>query len=434
MTDSALPVSRRMRPARNIVGTVRPPGDKSISHRYALLAAVADGRTTIRNFSSAADCASTLGCLRELGVEIRTEGGAALIEGAGLAGLRVPRQTMDAGNSGSTIRMLSGILAGQSFTSSISGDESLRRRPMSRVMEPLRQMGAEISARDGNYAPLEIRGRPLRAIHYRPPVASAQVKTAVLLAGLSAEGATVVEEEVKTRDHTELALVEFGAQLTRARRSVRVEGRQRLRGGEFQVPGDISSAAFFLVAALLFPESNLLVENVGLNPTRAALLDFLTGLGANIRISRVDSSAGERVGDLHVSGGSLKGGRVGPELAPALIDELPVLAVLGTQTEEGLSISGAQELRVKESDRIATLAENLRRMGARVEERPDGMEVLGGQRLRGARLDSFGDHRIAMAFSVAALVAEGETLLDGADAAQVSFPAFYDVLDRVAER
>ena len=434
MTDSALLASRRIRPARNIVGTVRLPGDKSISHRYALLAAIADGRTTIRNFSSAADCASTLSCLHELGVEIRTEGGAVLIDGAGLAGLRAPRQTLDAGNSGSTIRMLSGILAGQSFTSSISGDESLRRRPMGRVMEPLRQMGAEISAREENYAPLEIHGRPLRAIQYRPPVASAQVKTAVLLAGLSAEGATVVEEEVKTRDHTELALVEFGAQLTRARRSVRVEGGQRLRGGEFQVPGDISSAAFFLVAALLFPESNLLVENVGLNPTRAALLDFLTGLGANIRISRVESSAGELVGDLHVSGGSLKGGRIGPDLVPALIDELPVLAVLGTQTEEGLSISGAQELRVKESDRIATLAENLRRMGARVEERPDGMEVLGGQRLRGAQLDSFGDHRIAMAFSVAALVAEGETLLDGADAAQVSFPEFYDVLDRVAER
>ena len=434
MTDSALPVSRRIRPARNIVGTVRLPGDKSISHRYALLAAIADGRTTIRNFSSAADCASTVGCLRELGVEIRAESGAVLIEGAGLAGLQAPQQTMDAGNSGSTIRMLSGILAGQSFTSSISGDESLRQRPMGRVMEPLRQMGAEISARDGNYAPLEIRGRPLRAIHYHPPVASAQVKTAVLLAGLSAEGATVVEEEVKTRDHTELALVEFGVQFTRARRSVRVEGGQRLRGGVFQVPGDISSAAFFLVAALLFPESNLLVENVGLNPTRATFLDFLTSLGANVRISRVDSSAGELVGDLHVSGGPLQGGRVGPDLVPALIDELPVLAVLGTQTEQGLSISGAQELRVKESDRIATLAENLRRMGARVEERPDGMEILGGQRLHGARLDSFGDHRIAMAFSVAALVAEGETLLDGADAAQVSFPEFYDVLDRVAER
>ena len=434
MTDSALPVSRRIRPARNIVGTVRLSGDKSISHRYALLAAIADGRTTIRNFSSAADCASTLGCLRELGVEIGIESGTVLIEGAGLAGLRAPQQTMDAGNSGSTIRMLSGLLAGQNFASTISGDESLRRRPMGRVMEPLRQMGAGISAREDNYPPLEIRGRPLRAIHYHPPVASAQVKTAVLLAGLSAEGTTVVEEEVKTRDHTELALVEFGARFTRSQRLVRVEGGHRLRGGEFQVPGDISSAAFFLVAALLLPESNLLVENVSLNPTRAALLDFLTGLGADIRIIRVESLAGEIVGDLHVSGGPLNGGRIGPDLVPVLIDELPVLSVLGTQTEEGLSISGAQELRVKESDRIATVAENLRRMGARLEERPDGLEIPGGQRLHGARLDSFGDHRIAMAFAVAALVAEGETVLDRADAAQVSFPEFYDVLERLAER
>ena len=422
------------RPALNIMGTVRLPGDKSISHRYALLAAIADGRTTIRNFSSAVDCASTLGCLRELGAEIAVESGAVLIEGAGLAGLRAPQRMMDAGNSGSTIRMLSGILAGQHFPSTISGDESLRRRPMGRLIDPLRQMGADVTAAEDNYAPLEFRGRPLRAIHFHPPVASAQVKTAVLLAGLSAEGTTVVEEPVKTRDHTELALVEFGAQLNRSRRSVRVEGGHPLRGGEFQVPGDISSAAFFLVAALLFPESNLLVENVGLNPTRAAVLDFLSGLGAAIRISRVESLAGEIVGDLHVSGGRLKGGRIGPDLVPALIDELPVLAVLGTQTEQGLSISGAQELRVKESDRIATVAENLRRMGAHVEERPDGLEIPGGQRLHGARLDSFGDHRIAMAFAVAALMAEGETSLEGADTAQVSFPGFYDVLDRVAER
>ena len=317
------------------MGTVRLPGDKSISHRYALLAAIADGRTTIRNFSSAVDCASTLGCLRELGVEIASESGAVRIEGAGLTGLRAPQRMMDAGNSGSTIRMLSGILAGQHFPSTISGDESLRRRPMGRVIDPLRQMGADVTAREENYAPLEFRGQPLRAIHFHPPVASAQVKTAVLLAGLSAEGTTVVEEPVKTRDHTELALIEFGAQLNRSRRSVRVEGGHRLRGGEFQVPGDISSAAFFLVAALLLPESNLLVENVGLNPTRAAVLDFLSGLGAAIRISRVESLAGEIVGDLHVSGGRLKGGRIGPDLVPALIDELPVLAVLGTQDGAG---------------------------------------------------------------------------------------------------
>ncbi len=434
MSDSLSPSTRTIQPARNILGTARLPGDKSISHRYAILGAIAEGRTTIDGFSSAADCASTLDCLRELGLEIARQGSTVRIEGAGLAGLREPKRTLDAGNSGSTIRMLSGVLAGQGFPATLTGDESLRRRPMGRVIEPLRQMGAQISARDGNYAPLEIRGGRLRAIHYIPPVASAQVKTAVLLAGLLAEGATVVEEKLKTRDHTELALVEFGAEITVGYRSVQVEGGHPLRGGEFRVPGDISAAAFFLVAALLFPESNLHLEKVGLNPTRAALLDFLKSLGADIRISNIESVAGELIGDLHVSGGPLSGGRIGRDLAPALIDELPALAVLGAHTQGGLSISGAEELRVKESDRIATVAENLRRMGARVEERPDGLEIPGGQRLRGARVSSFGDHRIAMAFSVAALAAEGETVVEGAEAAQVSFPEFYDSLERVLER
>ncbi len=417
------------------MGTVRLPGDKSISHRYAMLGGIAQGRTSIRNFSSAADCASTLECLRTLGLSVRNDADAVSIEGAGLGGLKAPGQMLDAGNSGSTIRMLSGILAGQSFGSAITGDESLRRRPMRRVIVPLREMGARISAREDNFAPLEIRGGRLRAIQYRLPVPSAQVKTAVLLAGLFAEGETVVEEDVKTRDHTELALAEFGAAVTRQGKSVRVEGGRELRGAEFFVPGDISSAGFFLVAALLFTDSNLVLENVGLNPTRAALLDFLAATGADIRISRMESVAGELVGDVHVSGaGRLKGGKIGPDLAPALIDELPVLAVIGTQTEQGLAISGAQELRVKESDRIATVAENLQRMGAQVEERPDGLVVPGGQRLRGAEVDSFGDHRIAMAFSIAALVAEGETVIHGAEAAQVSFPEFYETLERIVER
>jgi len=434
-TGSPASAPRVIRPARNIVGTVRLPGDKSVSHRYAMLGGIAQGRTSIRNFSSAADCASTLECLRALGVSVRSDAGAVSIEGAGLDGLKAPGQMLDAGNSGSTIRMLSGILAGQGFRSAITGDESLRRRPMRRVIQPLREMGAQISAHGDNYAPLEIRGGRLRAIQYRLPVPSAQVKTAVLLAGLFAEGETVVEEEVKTRDHTELALAEFGASVTHQGKSVRVEGGRSLRGAELFVPGDISSAAFFLVAALLFPDSNLVLENVGLNPTRATILDFLAGMGGDVRISRVESMAGELVGDLHVSGAvRLKGGEIGPELVPALIDELPVLAVMGTQTEQGLAISGAQELRVKESDRIATVAENLRRMGVQVEERSDGLVVPGGQRLRGAELDSFGDHRIAMAFSIAALVAEGETVIRGADAAQVSFPEFYETLERIVER
>jgi len=432
-------MDRIIRPARNVLGAVQLPGDKSISHRYAMLGAIAEGRTTIRGFSSAADCESTLGCLRQLGVAIHREGSEVQIEGAGLGGLRapesgVPQPMLDAGNSGSTVRMLSGILAGQPFLARITGDDSLQRRPMDRIMEPLRRMGAEIAARDGRYAPLEIRGGRLRAIRYRPPVASAQVKTAVLLAGLFAEGETVVEEEIRTRDHTELALIEFGADIRMESNGIRVRGGRVLRGGQFRVPGDLSSAAFFLVAALLFPGSNLVLHNVGLNPTRARLLDFLSSQGADVRISNLESVRGELIGDLHVTGGPVKGGLIGADLVPALIDELPVLSVLGAHSELGLSISGAQELRVKESDRIAAVAENLRRMGARVEERPDGLEIPGRQRLAGATIDSFGDHRIAMAFSIAALAAEGQSRIEGAEAAQVSFPEFYDILDSITEQ
>lgn len=425
-------------PARNLLGMVRLPGDKSISHRYAMLAAIAAGRSTIRGYSSAADCASTLGCLRALGVPVSRDDSSqpatVTIEGKGLSGLCAPASALDAGNSGSTIRMLSGILAAQAFTSTITGDESLERRPMRRIVDPLREMGAEIQARDGNYPPLEIRGRRLHGIHYHLPVASAQVKTAVLFAGLFAHGRTTAEEDIKTRDHTEIALAQFGAVVESGRRTATVEGGHTLRALELHVPGDISSAAFFLAGALMFPDSNVTIQNVGLNPTRTKLLDFLNGMGADLRLSNVESVNGELIGDLHVSGGELIGGEIGPQLAPALIDEIPILAVLGTQSRNGLAISGAQELRVKESDRIATVAENLRRMGAQVEERPDGMVVAGGQQLRGARLDSFGDHRIAMAFSIAALLARGETVIADAQSAQVSFPEFFDTLSRVTER
>jgi 3-phosphoshikimate 1-carboxyvinyltransferase len=431
-------MERIIQPARDLLGTVHLPGDKSISHRYAMLAAIAQGRSLIHGFSSAADCASTLSCLRALGVRIEAvempnQPRALVIDGVGLDGLREPAGILDAGNSGSTLRMLSGILAAQSFTTTITGDASLARRPMRRIVEPLRQMGAELAAREGDFPPLQIRGRRLRGIHYRLPVASAQVKTAVLFAGLLAEGSTTVEEESQTRDHTELALGEFGARIGTAPHSATVEGGHPLKARELHVPGDLSSAAFFIAAALMFPGSNVTIPNVGLNPTRTKLLDFLSGIGADIRISNVESVNGELLGDLHVSGGELPGGEIGPGLAPALIDEIPVLAVLGSRTRDGLAISGAQELRVKESDRIASVVENLRRMGARVEERPDGMLIPGGQRLHGARVESFGDHRIAMAFAIAALVAEGETVIEGADAAQVSFPEFYDVLQGIVE-
>jgi 3-phosphoshikimate 1-carboxyvinyltransferase len=439
-------MDRRIVPAKNISGGLRLPGDKSISHRYALLSAMAEGQTSIRNYSPGADCASTLTCLEQLGVVVsrrrngsgpereRSAAEELVIEGRGLGGFQPPRERLQAGNSGSTIRMLSGLLAGHLFRSVISGDESLERRPMKRIMEPLQQMGAQITARDGNYPPLQIAGMRLRGIHYRLPVASAQVKSCVLLAGLLAEGETAVTEPVQTRDHTEIALAEFGATMNRGRRTASVQGGHALKALKLAVPGDISSAAFFLCAALLFPSADLYLQDVGLNPTRTALLDFLSGMGAQVKMLNIGETTGELVGDIHVTGGPLRGGSIAAEMVAALIDEIPVLAVLGTQTEEGLTLRNAEELRLKESDRIATIAENLRRMGAEVEVRPDGFDIPGRQRLCGAELDSFGDHRIAMAFTVAALVAGGESLLHNCEAASVSFPEFFDELEKITER
>ena len=434
-------------PAKSITGGLRLPGDKSISHRYALLGAVAEGETTIRNYAPGADCASTLGCLKQLGVgitrrRVATETGEPVEEiviegrgeGRGLRGLQAPQEELDAGNSGSTMRMLSGLLAGHPFRSVLTGDESLRRRPMKRIIEPLERMGAKIAAREGNFPPLQIDGGPLRAIDYRLPVASAQVKSAVLLAGLLAEGETTVEEPVATRDHTEIALAQFGAAMVRKHRRTSVQGRCRLQGQKLVVPGDISSAAFFICAALMFQSSNLYLQDVGLNPTRTGLLDLLCSMGAEAKVLNLGEVAGELVGDIHVSGGSLRGGCIEGEMVASLIDEIPVLAVLGTQTEEGLIVRNAEELRLKESDRIATVAENLRRMGASVQEHPDGLEIAGRQQLQGAELDSFGDHRIAMAFAVAALAAHGESILRASDAAVVSYPNFFEQLEKVVER
>lgn len=416
-------------PSGPLRGTVRLPGDKSISHRYAILAALAEGPTRIENYSSGADCASTLGALAALGVRIERQGSQVVLHGRGLKGLEAPRETIDAGNSGSTIRMLSGVLAAQPFTSRIGGDASLSRRPMDRIIQPLRQMGAVIRAREGRFPPLEIDGRPLSPITYSLPVASAQVKTCVLLAGLFAPGETTVIEPVPTRDHTEIALREFGAAIDVEGRRITVRGPARLEPGEFQVPGDLSSAAFFLVAATLVPGSRIVLEQVGLNPTRAALLDFLLSLGADIRVLGVERRHGELVGDLEVRSAPVRGGLIEKALTAALIDEIPVLAVLGARSEEGLEVRDAAELRVKETDRIASVAENLRRMGARIETREDGFFVPGRQNLSAAELDSFGDHRIAMAFAVAALVASGPCRIENAEAASVSFPEFFDRLN-----
>ncbi|MCS7315894.1 MAG: 3-phosphoshikimate 1-carboxyvinyltransferase [Bryobacterales bacterium] len=425
-------MTRTIRPAARLCGSLRLPGDKSISHRYAMLAAIAEGTTRIRNFSSGADCASTLGALAALGVRIERSGNEVVVHGQGLDGLRAAETALEAGNSGSTMRMLAGILAGQPFRTVIAGDDSLSRRPMDRIIRPLESMGARIRAREGRYPPLEIEGARLRPIEYELPVASAQVKSCVLFAGLYAEGVTAVVEPVRTRDHSEIALREFGAEVNVEGRRISVRGRPRLHACELEVPGDLSSAAFFLAATLLVPGSELLIEGVGLNPTRAALLDFLAAQGASLRVLRLEQRAGEPVGDALVRHSRLRGGVIEGALTAALIDEIPVLAVLGAASEEGLVVRDAAELRVKETDRIATVAENLRRMGIVVEVAPDGLRVPGGQRFRAARLDSFGDHRIAMAFAVAALAADGECAIEGAEAAAISFPEFFDLLEELA--
>jgi 3-phosphoshikimate 1-carboxyvinyltransferase len=424
---------RKISPASAISGSILLPGDKSISHRYAMIAAIAEGDTRITNYSTGADCHSTLGCVRALGIEVEGQGTEFVIHGKGLDGLRASNADLDAGNSGSTIRMLSGILAAQPFRSRIFGDESLSRRPMQRIMKPLAEMGARIHAREEKFPPLEIEGARLHPIDYTLPVPSAQVKTCVLFGGLFAEGTTSVTEPVKSRDHTEIALREFGANLTVERKKITLEGRPKLTGREVAVPSDLSSAAFFLVAALLVPGSRLTIRGVGLNPTRSALLDFLTGMGAKIRIPELASQNGELVGEILVESGPLRGGVIEGGLTAALIDEIPVLAVLGAATEEGLTVKDAGELRVKETDRIRTVVDNLRRLGVAAEELPEGMVIPGRQNFRAAEFDSFGDHRVAMAFAVAALRAKGESVINGAEAASVSFPEFWDTLSRCAQ-
>ncbi len=402
-----------------------------------MLASIAEGRSEIHNYSTGADCASTVACMRALGVPIEHNGDRVTIEGVGLDGLRQPSEALDAGNSGSTIRMLSGILAGQPFETRIFGDESLSRRPMQRIMTPLTAMGAAIEARDGNYPPLVIRGGKLQPIDYTSPVASAQVKTAVLFAGLFAEGTTSVTEPVATRNHSEIALRELGADIKVDGLRVVVQGRPRMKGRRLEVASDVSGAAFFLVAGLLLPGSDLTIEGVGLNPTRTALLDVLRSMGAEIEVTRSEERNGEIVGDLRVRrpsrGPAVEGGVIAGETTAGVIDEIPVLAVLGACSRQGLEIRDAAELRVKETDRIATVVENLGRMGVEVVAGPDFMKIPGGQKLRAAELDSFTDHRIAMAFVVAALAADGPCTMRGAEAASVSFPEFYDVLERLRQ-
>ena len=417
-------------PATALTGSIALPGDKSISHRYAMIGAIAEGETRISNYSTGADCHSTLGCLRGLGADMDVSGTDVVIRGKGLDGLREPSADLDAGNSGSTIRMLSGILAAQPFRTRIFGDESLNRRPMQRIMGPLAAMGAHIQAAEDKFPPLEIQGSRLHPIEYPLPVPSAQVKTCVLFAGLFAEGETVVVEPVRSRDHTEIALREFGADLTVDRSRISITGRPKLTGRPLVVPSDLSSAAFFSAAALMVPGSRLSITGVGLNPTRSALLDFLIGMGARIRVPALESVNGELSGEIEVQYSQLRGGVISGALTAALIDEIPVLAVLGALTEEGLTVRDAGELRIKETDRIRTVAGNLRLMGVHAEELEDGLIVPGRQRFRAGSVDSFGDHRIAMAFAVAALCAGEKSIIRNAEAASVSFPEFWETLFR----
>lgn len=419
-----------IQPAKSLSGAIRLPGDKSISHRWAMIAGLAEGKTTIHGYSTGEDCHSTLGILKRLGIDVDDQGSEVSIMGKGLDGLNAPSEALDAGNSGSTIRMMSGILAGQPFTSHIHGDESLSKRPMQRVMTPLAEMGATIIATDGKYPPLEIRGTALKAIDYATPVASAQVKTCVLFAGIFCDGQTIVREPVKTRDHSELALRMFGADIKSVGNVITIQGRPKLVGKELTVPGDLSSSAFFLSAALMVPDSNLVIGGVGLNPTRTALLDYLAGIGAEIKVLNVGEQHGELVGDIMVRGRVKKAGLISGALTAQLIDEIPTLAVLGAATG-GLDVRDASELRIKETDRIATVAENFKRAGVEIEVREDGFTVPGNQKFHGAQFDSFGDHRIAMAFAVAGLVADGPSEILRAEAASVSFPEFYSTLRKI---
>lgn len=420
-----------IKPAAKIGGTVSVPGDKSISHRLGMLGAVARGATIIRNFAASVDCRSTLECLRRLGVKIDQTGSTVAVHGRGLQGLQAPSQELDAGNSGTTVRLMSGIVAGLPFESTFIGDESLSRRPMKRIIDPLRRFGAVIQARDENYLPLKIKGGPLHALDFAMPVASAQVKSAVLLAGLQARGTTKVHEPVPSRNHTEVALAQFGAHIQSEGNVIEIEGGHELQGKDFTVPGDLSSAAFFIAAALAVPNSKLRLTSVGLNPTRTGLISLLEEVRARVSVSNLSDENGEPVGDITVESSELAGMDIGGAWIPNIIDEIPMLAVLGTQTRKGIRIRDAAELRAKESDRIRAVAKNLRALGAQVEEYPDGLFVPGGQRLHGGTVDSFDDHRIAMAFAIGALFADGPVTIERPECVAISFPGFFELLDQV---
>lgn len=418
-------------------GKVSVPGDKSISHRCIMFGSIAEGITEVHNFLKGADCLATIRCFRAMGIEIEENTDTIIVHGKGLHGLSAPKDVLDVGNSGTTTRLLSGILAGQSFESKLSGDESLNSRPMKRIMDPLTQMGANISSilRNG-CAPLYITPGRLHGIHYDSPVASAQVKSCILLAGLYAEGETSVTEPSLSRNHTELMLREFGADIrtthalnsTEATASIRPCGR--LFGQKITVPGDISSAAYFIAAGLIVPDSEILIENVGINPTRAGILKVCEDMGGNITLLNERTEGGEKIADILVKTSSLHGITIEGDIIPTLIDEIPVIAVMAAAAEGTTIIKDAEELKVKETDRIETVTDNLKAMGCNVTPTADGMIITGGK-LKGASIHTLLDHRIAMAFSIAALVAEGNTKILDSKCVDVSYPTFYDTFEQL---
>lgn len=420
--------------AKSIHGEITIPGDKSISHRAIMLGSIADGTTEITNFLQGADCLSTIACFKQMGVSIENSVDKVVIKGNGLHGLTAPKNILDVGNSGTTTRLMSGILAAQNFTCSLNGDASIQKRPMGRIITPLSQMGASITSLKGNdCAPLEITGKPLHAIHYDSPVASAQVKSAILLAGLYAEGTTSVTEPSLSRNHSELMLSAFGANVTSEGTTATITTAERLQGQSVIVPGDISSAAYFIVAGLIFPNSEVLIKNVGINPTRDGILRVCKAMGATISYENERTVSGEPVADLLVCSNSLTGTTIGGDIIPTLIDEIPAIAVLACFAEGTTIIKDAQELKVKESNRIDEMVNNLAKMGADITATDDGMIIHGGKPLHGATINSKLDHRLAMSFAIAGLMADGETDIQGAEVVETSFPTFYKDLDRLCK-
>jgi 3-phosphoshikimate 1-carboxyvinyltransferase len=426
-------MGKQLTPIQSLNGTIKVPGDKSISHRAVMFGSIAEGKTTINGFLTGEDCLSTISCFKKLGVNIEQDNEQVTVNGKGISGLKPPTEDLYVGNSGTTIRLMLGILANTPFTSVLTGDESIAKRPMNRVTQPLKQMGAEIEGNEsGNKVPLQIKGGKTKGFHYHSPIASAQVKSAIILAGLKGDGTTSVTEPLKSRDHTERMLEAFGAEVESEGLTVSIHGGQELKGTHIEVPGDISSAAFFLVAGAIVPNSTITLQKVGLNPTRTGILDVLNQMGAEISYQNMNDEVSEPFGDLVIKTSSLKGTVIKGDLIPRLIDEIPIIALAATQAEGQTIIQDAQELRVKETDRIKTVVNELKKMGADIEATEDGMIINGRTMLKGAPVQSHGDHRIGMMLSIASCIAEGETTLSNSEAIAVSYPTFYNQLERLS--